>query len=346
MSFLAYRERGAVRGTTTFGEQQGLQEGIANCTMRQFQSLRRRTPERRDKMKTNGKHEVIAQVGWPVLVLAAFLAVALAVPSALHADGVALPPPTVVGVISGGIPNGQIDVTLDNFGSLTGTWSYGAYGSSPGGTTTATMTASYNNGVATISGFGASTGAAESSAPPVGSSLDVYIYFEVVVPGGSVPVPVIYSGAGNTSASATCSGLSPLTSCAYAYANFSGDGITSAPYALNACSPSCADEASSFSGSLDGIVYSNPEFPGEADWFEVSFLGGSGGPWIGPGGWSATVDPTVVIDPAFLASNPGYSLEIDPNPPSTSPVPEPDTLALLGTGMIGFVGVVRRRMSR
>jgi hypothetical protein len=287
-------------------------------------------------MKTNGKHEVIARIAGPSLVLAALLAVALAAPPALHADGVALPPPEVVGSIAGGIPNGQLAI-LDNFGSVTGTLSYGAYGLSPGGTTTDTITVSYLNGVATISGFGASTGAAESSPPQLYSQVEVYINFEVVGPESYVPVPVIYTAAGTTSASATCSGLNPLAACAYVTAAFGGTGTTSS---LIACSPSCSGEPSSFSGSLDGTVYSNDS----AD-FGLSFNGSSGGPWIGPGGWSAMVDPTVQIDPTFLADNPGYSLEIDPNPPGTSPVPEPGSLLLLGTGMISLVGMVRRRMS-
>jgi hypothetical protein len=54
----------------------------------------------------------------------------------------------------------------------------------------------------------------------------------------------------------------------------------------------------------------------------------------------------VEIDPTFLANNPGYSLLIDPNPPGTSPAPEPGSLLLLGTGMISLAGVVRRRMSK
>jgi hypothetical protein len=277
-------------------------------------------------MKTNGKHEVIAQVGWPFLVLAAFLVVALAVPSASYADG--LPPPSVVGLIDNGLYSAQIAI-LDSFGSVTGTQTFD-YGYNPSldGTTTDTFTASYLSGVATISGNGSSTGAAGSSPPQLYSQVNVDISFEVVGPESYVSVPVIYSATGTASATG-----------GYATVGFAGYNTSS----LIACSPSasCSGEPSSFSGSLDGTVYSNVGVD-----FGLSLLGQSGGNFSGPGSWSAMVDPSVVIDPTFLANNPGYSLEIDPNPPGTSPVPEPDTLALLGTGMIGFVGVVRRRMSK
>jgi hypothetical protein len=111
---------------------------------------------------------------------------------------------------------------------------------------------------------------------------------------------------------------------------------------LIACSPSCADEPSSFSGSLGGTVYSN-----DIAEFGLSLFGQSGGNFSGPGGWSASVDPTVEIDPAFLANNPGYSLIIDPNPSGTSTVtPEPGTLALFGSGLLVLARVVRRRMHK
>ena len=78
MSFFVCSERGAVESIGNVGEPQGLQEGIADCTKRQFQSFREKTAERRDKMKTNGKHEVIARIAGPGLVLAALLAMVLA----------------------------------------------------------------------------------------------------------------------------------------------------------------------------------------------------------------------------------------------------------------------------
>jgi hypothetical protein len=286
-------------------------------------------------MKINRKHEVIARIAGPGLVLGAVLAVALAVPSISHAD--ALAPPSVVGTIDDNLYAAQLGL-LTSFGSVTGTQTFDYGNSSLDGTTTDTITASYLNGDATISASGSSTGGTGSSPPQLESQVEVYINFEVVGPVSYVSVPVIYSATGTTSASATCSGENPDTTCAYVGVSFSGTGATSS---LLACSPSCADEPSSFSESLVGNVYSN-----EAADFGLNLIGQSGGNFAGPGSWSATLDPMVEIDPAFLADNPGYSLEIDANPPGTSAAPEPGSLLLLGTGMISLAGVVRRRMSK
>jgi hypothetical protein len=142
-----------------------------------------------------------------------------------------------------------------------------------------------------------------------------------------VQVPVIYTAAGTTSAAGN----------GYVGVGFSGGGDTS----LAAGSGGGTEEPSSFSESVSGNVYAN-----SLDFFGLTLLGASGGEYEGSGSWSATIDPTVEIDPTFLAGNPGYSLEIDPNPPATSPVPEPSISLLLGTGLIGLAAAVRRGICR
>jgi hypothetical protein len=276
-------------------------------------------------MKTNSQQEVIARIAGPGSMLAALLALALALPSASHADPLA--PPSVVGVIDNGLYSSQIAI-LDSFGSVTGTQTFD-YGYNPSldGTTTDTIIASYANGDASISASGSSTGAAGSSPPQLYSQVEVYINFEVVGPESYVSVPVIYSATGTASATG-----------GYATVAFAGYNTSS----LIACAPSCGSEPSSFSGTLDGTVLSNEV----GDDFALNLYGQSGGNFSGPGSWSATVDPTVEIDPTFLADNPGYSLIIDGNPAGASPAPEPGNLLLLGTGMITLAGMVRRRMSR
>ena len=61
---------------------------------------------------------------------------------------------------------------------------------------------------------------------------------------------------------------------------------------------------------------------------------------------SSEIDPTIEIDPSFLASNPGYSLIEDGSefPPSTAP--EPGTLQLLAIGAAALCLVLRLRFAR
>jgi len=74
----------------------------------------------------------------------------------------------------------------------------------------------------------------------------------------------------------------------------------------------------------------------------VSLVAGTGGDFYG----SVTVDPTFAIDPAFLAENPGYSLEFSngvgntPDPPSDTP--EPATWATMLVGFGGLGALLRR----
>jgi hypothetical protein len=62
---------------------------------------------------------------------------------------------------------------------------------------------------------------------------------------------------------------------------------------------------------------------------------------------SASLDPLIEIEPAFLAANPGYTLVFSPGfvPPLSAPVPEPSTCAMLLLGFIGL-GFTGSRASR
>jgi hypothetical protein len=56
----------------------------------------------------------------------------------------------------------------------------------------------------------------------------------------------------------------------------------------------------------------------------------------------AWIDPTIQIDPIFLAANPGYSLSFSSNIPAAV-VPVPAAAWLFGSGLVGLIGLARRR---
>jgi len=55
---------------------------------------------------------------------------------------------------------------------------------------------------------------------------------------------------------------------------------------------------------------------------------------------TASFDPSITIDPNWLASNPGYSLVFSPD---SVAVPEPFTLSLFGAGLAGAAAMRRRK---
>ncbi len=62
------------------------------------------------------------------------------------------------------------------------------------------------------------------------------------------------------------------------------------------------------------------------------------------------VDPIFTIDPTFLQSNPGYSLDFSDGVGNSTdvplaPTPEPSSVVMLGTGVLGLAAVFRRRLT-
>jgi hypothetical protein len=69
---------------------------------------------------------------------------------------------------------------------------------------------------------------------------------------------------------------------------------------------------------------------------------------LGGASATATADPYFQIDPAFLAANPGYSLEFSPGIDNVpiSATPLPPALPLFASGVIALAGFAWRRKVR
>jgi hypothetical protein len=97
----------------------------------------------------------------------------------------------------------------------------------------------------------------------------------------------------------------------------------------------CFGNVSSFGGTLTDAL-----FPGihTIDLLATAFSDAGGKA-------TAIADPFIQIDPSFLASYPEYSLTFGDGavniPPSATS--EPSSLLLLGTGLLGGIGVIRRK---
>jgi hypothetical protein len=211
------------------------------------------------------------------------------------------------------------------------------------------------------SGIGAYVGAGlDGSSNISAASADIVYYFGIVGPaiGTSIPIDIAFEmdGASSGSGASTSAGLAFNAGCLASqpdcgdvtYNTGSLGGQVCSDGTVSACSQGVLNENSYLNAAL--IAYSGFAYP-----VEITAKARVYNPDGAPGeGWTS-VDPMFSIDPSFASVDPNYSTDytlvfsagVDNElGASISPVAEPSTLALDGTGFLALFcsALVHRRV--
>jgi hypothetical protein len=170
-------------------------------------------------------------------------------------------------------------------------------------------------------------------APNASSGAAITYYYEVIGP-YAASVPIRTAAFLSTSAD----GTSAVATALYTFA--------SNAYSIFACSSSPLGYCNTYPSST---YYISPVFFLTAAQVYFNQLEVQGGAGTLPdvestsGSYTAAIDPTLTIDPAWLASNPGLSIVYSSNVELAGPVPVPSTWVLLLSGFAGLGALARRK---
>ena len=178
-------------------------------------------------------------------------------------------------------------------------------------------------------------GSSEPNPDGSGAEATIDYYFEAVGPANTSVVFDIQA-AGSTSE--TGSGT------AFAHLYLNGSSTIGSP-------PSLASACLSFQvngcGSISSAFYLNSAFGAQSDTVQEIEIDVAGSTNPNGGTYAASVDPTIIIDPGFLAANPGFTLEfssnVTQNSISETPVPAALPLFASGIGLVGYLSGRRKK---
>jgi hypothetical protein len=193
------------------------------------------------------------------------------------------------------------------------------------------QTADLNNLLASVS---VTTSYPVSFFQPINASVVYYMQVSSSAPSApQVIVPLLITAFGDTIASGT--------NFAEAYISFGQSGGAGPNRNMYACTGTTGcifnNTNTSFNGTFAASVFSDSEY--EIGLSAKVMINGT----IGTA--SATVDPFIQIDPKFKAIHPEYSLTFSNGITNLQAVPEPETYAMMmtGLGVMGFVGRRRKK---